>query len=102
MLAAEEPHLVAALLLLSYPLHPPRKPTELRTAHFPQLSTPALFVHGTRDPFASAQEMQAAIQLIPARTALLEVEGGGHELLPKKGESDLPGRIVAAFTGLSS
>ncbi|HLK52628.1 MAG TPA: alpha/beta fold hydrolase, partial [Candidatus Angelobacter sp.] len=46
ILAAEQPQLAAGLLLLSYPLHPPRKPTELRTAHFPQLNTPALFVHG--------------------------------------------------------
>ena len=101
MLATEEPQLADALLLLSYPLHPPRKPTELRTAHFPRLHTPALFVHGMRDPFGSVQEMQAALELIPARTALLEVEGGGHELLPKKGATDLPGRIVAAMRALS-
>ncbi len=42
MLAAEQPDLIAGLLLLSYPLHPPRKPTELRTAHFPKLASPAL------------------------------------------------------------
>src|SRR3984885_2275351 len=37
MLAAEAPWLADALLLLSYPLHPPRKPGQLRTAHFPNL-----------------------------------------------------------------
>ncbi|PYP90064.1 MAG: alpha/beta hydrolase [Candidatus Angelobacter sp. Gp1-AA117] len=100
MLAAEEPQFVTGLLLLSYPLHPPRKPTELRTAHFPRLNTPALFVHGTRDPLGSVQEMQAALQLIPAKARLLEVEGGGHELLPRKGTTDLPGRIVSAFCTL--
>ncbi len=42
MLAASEPGLVERLLLLSYPLHPPRRPEELRTAHFPSLQTPAL------------------------------------------------------------
>ena len=51
MLAAEEPGVAEALLLLSYPLHPPNKPAQLRTAHFPQLRTPALFVSGTKDPF---------------------------------------------------
>src|SRR5262249_41381148 len=40
MLVAEHPDLVAGLLLLSYPLPPPRKPADLRTAHFPQLNTP--------------------------------------------------------------
>jgi predicted alpha/beta-hydrolase family hydrolase len=97
MLAAEQPQLVAGLLLLSYPLHPPRKPAELRTAHFPQLKTPSLFVHGGRDPFGSHDEMKAALALIPAQTMLLEIEGAGHELLGKKTEENLPARIVQAF-----
>jgi hypothetical protein len=97
MLAAEQPQLIAGLLLLSYPLHPPRKPEQLRTAHFPELKTPALFIHGGRDPFGSHDEMQAALQLVPARTTLMEVEGAGHELLGKKAQEDLPARIVEAF-----
>jgi uncharacterized protein len=97
MLAADQPQLVAGLLLLSYPLHPPRKPAELRTAHFPQLKTPSLFVHGGRDPFGSQDEMKAALALIPAQTMLLEIEGAGHELLGKKTEENLPARIVQAF-----
>ncbi|HZD92943.1 MAG TPA: alpha/beta fold hydrolase, partial [Candidatus Sulfotelmatobacter sp.] len=97
MLAAEHPGLVAGLLLLSYPLHPPRKPSELRTAHFPQLNTPALFVHGGRDPFGSHEEMQSALKLLPARNLLLEIEGDGHELSGKKANDDLPARIVKAF-----
>ena len=97
MLAAEQPQLVAGLLLLSYPLHPPRKPAELRTAHFPQLRTRSLFVHGGRDPFGSHDEMKAALALIPAQTMLLEVEGAGHELLGKKTEENLPSRIVQTF-----
>ena len=97
MLAAEQPELIAGLLLLSYPLHPPRKPAELRTAHFPQLKTPALFVHGGRDPFGSHDEMKIALALIPAQTTLLEIEGAGHELLGKKSEENLPARIVQAF-----
>ena len=97
MLAAEQPQLVAGLLLLSYPLHPPRKPAELRTAHFPQLKTPSLFVHGGRDPFGSHDEIKAALALIPAQTMLLEIEGAGHELLVNKTEENLPARIVQAF-----
>jgi len=80
ILAAETPGLVDGLLLLSYPLHPPRKPEQLRTAHFPQLRTPACFVHGSRDPFGTRQELQQAIALIPAETRLMELEGAGHEL----------------------
>jgi hypothetical protein len=97
MLAAEQPQLVDGLLLLSYPLHPPRKPTQLRTAHFLQLKTPSLFVHGGRDPFGSHDEMSAALKLIPAQTMLLEIEGAGHELLGKKTEENLPARILHTF-----
>ena len=95
ILAAEAPDLVDALLLLSYPLHPPRKPTELRTAHFPNLRTPALFVHGSRDPFASTGEMRTALALIPARVGLLEIEGAGHDL--GRNHADVAARIAAAF-----
>jgi uncharacterized protein len=80
ILTAEEPGLAAALLLLSYPLHPPRRPTERRTAHFPQLRTTALFVHGARDPFGSPEDMREALGLIPAPTRLLTIEGAGHDL----------------------
>jgi predicted alpha/beta-hydrolase family hydrolase len=99
LLAAEEPDIASGLLLLSYPLHPPRKPLELRTTHFPQLKTPALFVHGSRDPFGSHAEMETALKLLPGRNAMLEIEGAGHELLGKKADEQLPGRIVEGFEG---
>jgi predicted alpha/beta-hydrolase family hydrolase len=103
MLAAEEPGLVDCLLLLSYPLHPPQKPGELRTAHFPRLQIPSLFIHGTRDGFGSIEELASAVKLIPARTELLSVTGAGHELLNKKNHHELRGQIVQAlrsFAGL--
>jgi hypothetical protein len=95
MLAAEAPGLVDALLLLSYPLHPPRKSQELRTAHFPNLQTPALFVHGTRDSFACTDELRSAIALIPAYVRLLEIEGAGHDL--GRNHAELASQIVGAF-----
>lgn len=97
MLAAAEVGLVDALLLLSYPLHPPRKPNDLRTTHFGQLETPAMFVHGSRDMFGSIEEMTKALKLIPARTKLLAVTGAGHELLSKKNGAELPETVIEAF-----
>ncbi len=97
MLAAAEPGLADRLLLLSYPLHPPRRPGELRTAHFPQLQVPALFVHGARDGFGSIDEMAVALKLIPARTELLPVTGAGHELLNKRNGDELAKIVVEAF-----
>ena len=102
MLCAEEPDLVAGLLLLSYPLHPPRKPEQQRTQHLPDLRTPTLFVQGTRDPFGSIEEIQRAIKMIPAKTKLLTVEGAGHDLgfKGKSREGNLAATILAEFQAL--
>jgi predicted alpha/beta-hydrolase family hydrolase len=97
MLCADEAGIADRLLLLSYPLHPPRRPEELRTGHFPRLETPALFVHGTRDSFGSIEEMRAALPLIPARTELLPIAGAGHDLATKQNRDELAGMVVNAF-----
>ena len=97
MLLAEEPALAKALLLLSYPLRPPRRLDQWRTAHFPALRTSALFVHGSRDPFGSLRELSEAIRLIPAPTALVPVDGAGHDLA--RGSTPVT-TIAEAFTRL--
>jgi uncharacterized protein len=97
-LGREEPNLVAGLLLLSYPLHPPRKPEQQRTQHLPDLRTPTLFVSGTRDPFGTIEELERAIKMIPGKTKLLPIEGAGHDLGFKgKAKEELPRRIFAEF-----
>jgi predicted alpha/beta-hydrolase family hydrolase len=80
MLAADAPDVADALLLLAYPLHPPGRPEAPRTAHLPRLRAPALFVHGTRDPFGSVEALRAALALIPVPTRLLTIDGAGHDL----------------------
>jgi len=99
ILAASDSELVDGLLLLSYPLHPPRKPLQLRTQHLPDLETPSTFVHGTRDPFGLIDEMKEALKLIPAKHLLIPVEGAGHDLgfKGKAKREDLPLSVVAAF-----
>ena len=102
MLLAAEPALASALLLQSYPLHPPGRSQSLRTAHLPDLRAPTLFVHGTTDPFGSLAEMDKARALIPGRTALLQVNGR-HDLgwSRKRGDAALPERIAEAFLELA-
>ena len=99
MLCAEEAGLVAGLVLMSYPLHPPRKPEQLRVQHLPKLKTPALFVSGSRDPFGSVEELEEALRLIPARTKLVVVNGAGHDLIVKKKveSADLARKIADEF-----
>jgi predicted alpha/beta-hydrolase family hydrolase len=84
MLAAEHSESCDGLLLFSYPLHPPGKPEKARTAHLPDLRVPCVFVHGTRDPFGTPEEMRAALELVPTPTRLVLVEGTGHDLAPDK------------------
>jgi len=102
MLTAGDPALVDRLMLLSYPLHPPQRPAELRTAHFPRLQVPSLFVHGTRDGFGSLDEMTAALKFIQAPTELRPVTSAGHELLTQQNRDQLPKAVVEAFQSFAS
>lgn len=97
MLAADDPDVAAALLLLSYPLHPPRRPTQLRTGHFSRLRVPSLFVQGTRDEFASVEEITSALLLIPARTKLLVIDGAGHSLAVRGELAAVAAKVKDAF-----
>jgi hypothetical protein len=102
ILAAGDPELVDGLLLLSYPLHPPGKPAQLRTQHLPDLKTPSMFVHGTRDPFGSIEEMESALKLIPSKHLLIPVEGAGHDLgfKGKLKNEQLIGKVLSLFEDL--
>jgi hypothetical protein len=96
-LAAKESGLVERLLLLSYPLHPPKRPPELRTGHFSALHVPALFVSGARDGFGSISEIETALKMIPSPTQLIAIPSAGHELITNRNRNELAGQIVPAF-----
>ena len=72
-----------ALVLISYPLHPPGRPDRLRTEHFPDLSVPCLFVSGTKDTFGAPAELEAATATIPGAVTHRWIEGGDHGLRRK-------------------
>lgn len=73
----------AALVLISYPLHPPGKPDRLRTEHVGALELPCLFVSGTRDAFGTRDELEAATAAIPGPVTHVWIEGGDHSLRGK-------------------
>ncbi len=77
MLAAEG-DAVAALVLLSYPLHPPGKPDKLRVEHFGDISVPTLFVSGTKDPFGSPDELERHAGAIAGPVDFVWIEGQAH------------------------
>lgn len=66
----------AGLVLLSYPLHPPGKPDQLRTEHFPRIKVPCLFVTGTSDPFGTVEEFERAFKLLSGPVEAVWLQGG--------------------------
>ena len=98
MLATSKPDIADGLLLTSYPLHPPGKPQQLRTAHFPDLKIPAFFIQGTKDPFGTTEELKKALKLIPAKTDHLIIEGAGHSLVTKANAAKVAAAIESRFT----
>ncbi len=80
------------LILISYPLHPPKKPERLRIEHLPALAVPCLFISGTRDAFGTPEELVARTAAVPGPVTHHWVEGGRHDLDRSDDE------IVAAIT----
>ena len=74
--------LIAGLVCLGYPFHPPARPEQTRTAHLAALKTPTLIFQGTRDPFGGPEEV-ATYDLAPS-IALHWLEDGDHDLRPRK------------------
>jgi predicted alpha/beta-hydrolase family hydrolase len=84
----------AALVLISYPLHPPGRPERLRVDHFPSLGVPCLFVSGTKDAFGSPDELEHHTGAIAGPVTHVWLEGKGHDL---KGADDRVAASVAAW-----
>src|SRR6476646_10309119 len=66
----------AGLILLSYPLHPPGKPENLRVEHFPQINVPVLVISGKSDPFGSPAEFDQHLASIPGPITQVWLTGG--------------------------
>jgi uncharacterized protein len=79
-MAVAEGLAASALVLVSYPLHPPGKPEQLRTAHFSTLDVPCLFISGTRDAFATPDELESATAAIPGPVRHVWIPSGDHGL----------------------
>ena len=75
----------AGLVFLGYPLHPPGKPELRRDRHLPDITVPMLFIHGTKDPFGTREEMRELIDELPTSTLTL-VDGGDHSLVTGRGK----------------
>lgn len=88
----------AALVLVSYPLHPPGRPDKLRVEHFPAIKAPCLFLSGTRDQFATPSELEAATAAIAGDVTHLFIEGGDHALRGR--DKDVAASVAAWLLSL--
>jgi predicted alpha/beta-hydrolase family hydrolase len=75
----------AGLVLISYPLHPPGKPENLRIEHLPKIEVPCLFVSGTRDAFGTPAELTKHVKAVSGPMTFVTIDGAGHDL---KGKTD--------------
>jgi predicted alpha/beta-hydrolase family hydrolase len=93
----------AGLVFLGYPLHPPAKPEQRRDAHLPKVKVPMLFVHGSRDPFGTPEEMDAVVTPLK-RATLVMIEGGGHsfEAPQRDGGDRAPLALTAAVAWMNA
>jgi predicted alpha/beta-hydrolase family hydrolase len=85
----------SALVLMSYPLHPPGKPEKLRVEHFPQLTVPCLFIGGTKDPFGHPDELEHHTAAIAGPVTHVWVPGGHSP----KGQDAAIATAVAEWLG---
>jgi predicted alpha/beta-hydrolase family hydrolase len=76
---------VSGIVLLGYPLHPPGRPQQLRSAHLPNVRPPMLFVQGTRDNFGAPKELQTELDRLDVSATVHAVDDGDHSLIVKRG-----------------
>jgi hypothetical protein len=81
-----DPLNVAGVVLVSYPLHPPKKPDALRIEHLPRVNVPTLCVSGTKDDFGTPDELTNAFDAVPAQVTWSWIENARHELARKDEE----------------
>lgn len=72
------------IVALGYPLHPPARPQQLRTAHLPGITAPVLIVQGERDTFGTPAELEPVIRTMKAPVTLHVVAGADHSLTVKR------------------
>ena len=85
------PKRLKGVVTISYPLHPPGRPDRLRVEHLPDVHVPWLFVHGTKDPFGTPDELAEWSATIGGPVTHHWVDGKGHDL--KGADSTVAGVI---------
>lgn len=91
---------LAGLVMLSYPLHPPKRPEKLRVEHLPDITVPCLFISGTRDEFGTPDQLEQWTGTIPSPVEHVWIDGARHDLKGRDAEiADLVAGFIARIAG---
>jgi predicted alpha/beta-hydrolase family hydrolase len=82
------------LVLLGYPLHPPGRVQAVRVTHLPRITTPMLFVQGSKDAFGTPAELRVFLDVLPSSCTLHIVEGGDHSFARPKRSGITPDQTL--------
>jgi predicted alpha/beta-hydrolase family hydrolase len=76
---------VAGLVLLGYPLQPAGRPDVMRSEHLARLTSPVLFIQGSRDRLCNLDLLRGVLANMPAPVTLHVIEDGDHSFkVPKR------------------
>lgn len=96
VMAAPDPPPAAGVVLLGYPLQPPRRPGVRRDAHLGAVAVPMLFVQGERDEFGGRDELAALTSALGSRATLHVVAGADHAFRVSRAVIAAQGDVLSA------
>jgi uncharacterized protein len=81
---------VRGLVFLGFPLHPPNRPGTERADHLAKVTTPMLFLQGTRDALADLKLLRPVCAKLGSRAALHIIDKADHSfhVLKSSGTND--------------
>jgi predicted alpha/beta-hydrolase family hydrolase len=87
----------SGVLALAYPLHPRGNADPRRTAHWPDITVPVLFVHGDRDPLCPVAALETArrAQLRNAASTVHVIAGADHGFAVRVRDGRAAGEVSA-------
>ena len=97
--AAQPLERVRGLVFLGFPLHPPGQPGTRRAEHLQHVTTPMLFLQGTRDAFARLDLITEVCRGLTPRATLRIIEGADHSFGVLKRAGRTAGQVHGELAG---
>ncbi len=90
------------VLLLGYPLHPAKRPDQLRDSHLAEVPCPLLFLEGTRDPLCDLALLRPVLRRLGRRATLVVIAGGDHSFAVPKSSGRSAEDVLAELADKSA